>query len=892
MHQVGQTLRDVQSRKAVRVLEVHHVFGIPTYTVLEQETGRVYTVGGKTLIREAGLEPASLDYVRFLALWARVRNELAGGQLFELSESVLPLPHQRYALERALAHHQVRYLLADEVGLGKTIEAGLIIKELQARGLVERVLVVCPKGLVTQWEAEMLEKFGERFVIILPEDYGTLQKVSNSQNVFADFDRVISPMDAIKPLEERAGWDAERIAQHNAQRMEAVVDGGWDLIIIDEAHHVAGSSSEVARHKLGSALSKASPYLLLLTATPHSGKTEPFLRLMRLLDEEAFPSTQAIVREQVAPFIVRTEKRQAVDNAGQPLFKARHTQLLEIEWQARHSLQHQLYRQVTEYVREGYNKAVRERKLYIGFLMILMQRMVSSSTAAIQDALERRVAILENQQDNLHAGRYQELLESDAENALQEALHLYSTNVKEELNQLKSLLALAKQASLQGLDAKQEQLVELLQKLNRQEPGRKFLLFTEFVRTQSALVNLLNYHGFTTTCINGNLSIEERGQAMDEFRNDKQVLISTDAGGEGLNLQFASTVINYDLPWNPMKIEQRIGRVDRIGQKQDVEVYNFILKDTVENRVRQVLELKLQTILQELGIDKLQDVLDSGSAELDFTAVYVDSLLRPKYQDLHVDKLAKSIDEQVAQAKEVRSIIQEDKQLLPIPDEERRQQSFISLLRSMLAAHRAWKGEAAPHRVERELSVSDPDIRALLSLRQVWHPGQGLPVVRFPGLGVEEGILSLWEIALGEGNTDSKVLAFFVNAKGVHRPASSRILWDEMLKSGSRMEVVDTEAITEEAYNQVYEQAQDLATDAYLSLQSSYLRNNEDSYNKRQRALALRIEAAHRIGIENIRKARIARFEAEKASSQAELARKQDLCPRFTPMLIIRVTGA
>ena len=193
-------------------------------------------VGENSLQLESKPQPASKAFVQFLALWARVRQELANGQLFEVSESVLPLPHQRYAMERALAGNQVRYLLADEVGLGKTIEAGLIIKELQTRGLIERVLVVCPKGLVSQWEAEMQEKFGERFLVVRPEDYATLKKVSEDQNLFASFGRVISPMDAIKPLEERAGWDEERIAQHNADRVEAVVAGGWDLIIIDEAH--------------------------------------------------------------------------------------------------------------------------------------------------------------------------------------------------------------------------------------------------------------------------------------------------------------------------------------------------------------------------------------------------------------------------------------------------------------------------------------------------------------------------------------------------------------------------------------------------------------------------------------------------------------------------------
>lgn len=891
MLSAGQTAQNIHTGQAVQVLEARQVFGITTYIVLDPESGQVYTLGENSLRTETQVEPASKAYVRFLALWARVRAELASGHLFEVSESVLPLPHQRYALERALAGNQVRYLLADEVGLGKTIEAGLIIKELQTRGLIERVLVVCPKGLVSQWEVEMQEKFGERFLVLLPEDYATLKKVSEDQNLFASFGRVISPMDAIKPLEERAGWDEERIAQHNADRVEAVVAGGWDLIIIDEAHHVAGSSSEVARHKLGDALSKASPHLLLLTATPHSGKTEPFLRLMRLLDEDAFPNTLAIVREQVAPYIIRTEKRQAVDNQGKPLFKARHTQLVEITWQARHSLQQQLYQQVTDYVREGYNKAIRERKQYLGFLMILMQRMVSSSTAAIQDTLERRLRVLETEQDQLHTGNYKDLLETESEEALHQALTLYSADIKEEITQLQRLLALARQTSLQGLDAKQEVLVDLLQKLNRKEPGCKIILFTEFVRTQAALVQLLSFQGFTSTIINGQLSIEERNQALEDFRNDKQVLISTDAGGEGLNLQIASIVINFDLPWNPMKIEQRIGRADRIGQTKDVQVFNFILKDTVENRVRQVLEEKLKIILRELGIDKLQDVLDNASADMDFSKVYIDSILRPKFQDLHVDDLMNSINSQVQQAKAVRSIIQEEKQLSPLMDDERRQQSFLALLRAMLQAYGAWMGDEPPRKVARELSVSDPQIKELLEKRQIWHPGHGLPVLCFPSLNVENGILSLWEIALSEDRTDRKTVAFFVNDAGLQRPASARILWEELLKSNSVVEAVETLPLTQEAYNSIQNKAQEMARDAFLTLRADYLQNSEANYRKRQRALTLRIEAAGRIGIDNIRTARIRRFEKELAENQAAYTRKQDICPRFTPMLVARVTS-
>ena len=339
MPTVGESLIDIQTGRVVLIVEVHDLWGMTTCKVIDMTTNAVYSINAENLTSSGAACAASESFVRFAAAWCKVKNELANGTVFDISESVMPLPHQRYVLERAIATNDVRYMLADEVGLGKTIEAGLIIKELKTRGLIERVLVVCPKGLVTQWESEMLEKFGERFAIVSPEDYATLKKLNPDRNVFSQFPLVISPMDAIKPLEQRNGWTQERIDQYNDDRIEAVVAGGWDLIIIDEAHRVAGSTGEVARHKLGNMLSKASPHLLLLTATPHSGKTEPFLRLMQLLDRDAFPNTNAVIREQVAPYIIRTEKREAVDNEGKSLFKERHTHIVKVEWQERHSLQ-------------------------------------------------------------------------------------------------------------------------------------------------------------------------------------------------------------------------------------------------------------------------------------------------------------------------------------------------------------------------------------------------------------------------------------------------------------------------------------------------------------------------------------------------------------------------
>ena len=184
----------------------------------------------------------------------------------------------------------------------------------------------------------------------MPSDYDTIRRLTDSNDVYSQYDQVISPMDGIKPIEKHIGWDQERVDKYNDERINAVINSGWDLIIIDEAHRVAGSSSEVARYKLGNMLAQSSQYLLLLSATPHNGKTEPFLRLVRLLDKSAFPNAQSIVKEQVAPFLIRTEKREAIDNNGNKLFKQRITHLVSMNWDDRHSMQRELYSLVTEYV--------------------------------------------------------------------------------------------------------------------------------------------------------------------------------------------------------------------------------------------------------------------------------------------------------------------------------------------------------------------------------------------------------------------------------------------------------------------------------------------------------------------------------------------------------------
>lgn len=280
---------------------------------------------------------------------------------------------------------------------------------------------------------------------------------------------------------------------------------------------------------------------------------------MQLLDRDSFPDESGIVQDRVQPFVIRSEKRLAIDAEGQPLFKPRSTRLQAVAWQAKHAAQRQLYEAVTDYVRHGYNQAMAAKQRHIGFLMILMQRLVTSSTAAIRTTLERRQALLDTPE--LQAGLFDlsetdEWAELDGQSQLDTALH--TTSWAQEKSEVDMLLALARETEQQGTDAKAEALLELIYKLQQEEndPELKILVFTEFVPTQAMLAEFLESRGFSVALLNGGMDLDARTRAQDAFSQDMRILVSTDAGGEGLNLQFCHVIVNFDMPWNPMRLEQ------------------------------------------------------------------------------------------------------------------------------------------------------------------------------------------------------------------------------------------------------------------------------------------------------------------------------------------------
>lgn len=805
-----------------------------------------------------------------------------------LASGIIPLPHQLHVLNRAMENNNIRYILADEVGLGKTIEAGMIIRELKSRGLVSRILVVCPTGLVTQWASEMQEKFHEKFQVILPSDYDTIRRITDNDDVYGQFDQVISPMDSIKPIEKHAGWSDEKVEKYNQERIYSIINSGWDLIIIDEAHRVAGSSGEVARYKLGNLLSKASPYLLLLSATPHNGKTEPFLRLIRLLDADAFPNAKSIVREQVAPFLIRTEKREAIDNNGNLLFKNRITHLVSITWDQRNNLQQELYEMVSSYVAKTYNKALRNRKknMCLIFLLIIMQRMVTSSTAAIRQSLERRLNVLQEQRTRVGNLTEEDLDELNIEDGVEDALEAISLDMELEIEELKEIISLAKQAQFQNRDAKVEPLFNEIDTILSEERTQKIIIFTEFVATQEYLRSLLINRGYSVTILNGGMSIEERNAAMQEFRNQTNIFISTDAGGEGLNLQFANIIINYDLPWNPMKIEQRCGRVDRIGQQRDVHIYNFIVADTVENRVREVLEEKLSIILKEMGVDKYSDVLDSEVAECDFTDVYMRSIGHVAQIEKNLYPVESEMKQQLANAKKYKDVIREDKDLTKLVGTESNF-DVDSALRTMLTYYECWQGHD-PRLIDR-ISIVDEEITRHLKTEIVQDHIAPLMSVRIADFPNEAGYFMLWELSISDKESGKRTIPIFVNDSMVLRPMAGKRIMDVFLDAGSRLTVSSMQNISECIYSELEKMCMDFAYDTFMELKDKQIQQNQESYNKYMYALKIRQEAAEHIGIENIRRSRLKTLEREKENIESEYKKGLQVYPDFRMIMMVRL---
>jgi superfamily II DNA or RNA helicase len=889
----------------------------------------------------------SPEALAYLTAAARVGEALTQEVLLApIGAPVIPLPHQLHALSRAVGGDRIRYLLADEVGLGKTIEAGLILRELKLRGLVRRVLVVAPAGLVTQWVSEMKTHFHEDFRLILSEDLSALERWTSEGNPWQSHPQVVTTMDGIKPLDSRRGWSATDVAEFNRRHIEDLVAAGWDLVIVDESHRLGGSTEDVARHQLGRALAECAPYLLLLSATPHQGKSDAFQRLLSLLDPLAFPDVASLTQERVRPFVIRTEKRHAVTADGQPLFLPRRTELRAIPWQERHQRQRDLYEAATAYARNGYNRALAKQQRHIGFLMVLLQRLVSSSTRAFAHTIERRLAVVRSlrpgspgTQPPAGTGWFdpRQALEADGEQQITWAVGVDLQGQAEELAELETLLTTARQAEAAGPDPKAEALVDLLQQMQQEtgNPEVKILIFTEFLPTQDMLAGFLRARGCTVGCLNGSLDLEDRRTLQRQFATDLRILISTEAGGEGLNLQFCHIVVNYDLPWNPMRIEQRIGRVDRIGQRQVVRAFNLVLADSVEHRVRDVLEEKLAVILAEFGVNKTGDVLDTAEAEVVFERVYRESILAPETVERSVESALAQVRQAAAARRAGAGVLGSEGQVGNNRLEALRDHPIFHWLERMVVSYcrshggraeiqdrrgrRSWNltwpdgstaervvftpQEAAADPRARHLTLEDPAVRGLAQRPWVWAPGQPIPLVLVGDIptGVM-GYWSLWRIAVRSAYTATssddqlsrshRVLALFMRDDGrVFQPTARRV-WDVLIAG----EWLAGDPVAGEASANAFSRLRTLAEEhgdpLYRRILDEHRLRLGREREKGERAFRVRREAISRIGLEQVRNHRLAALIAEEATWTAHLKDQEDLRPELTALVLLRVEGA
>lgn len=910
-----------------RVVETQTLWGETICRVWLPDQDTVVRVRADRLkaLTEAGA--ASSDGIKYTCAAARIADALTQDVLLApIESSVIPLPHQIQALSRAVAGDHVRFLLSDEVGLGKTIEAGLIMREMKLRGLVSRTLVVAPKGLVTQWISEMRTHFAEEFRLLAPGDFSAYRRIAGDENIWRSFHQVVTSMDSVKPLDGRRGWTREQVAEYNRDRFEDLMAAGWDLVIVDEAHRLGGSTDQVARYRLGTGLAEAAPYLLLLSATPHQGKTDAFHRLVSLLDSEAFPDIESISRDRVQPYVIRTEKRRAIDAEGKPLFKPRQTQLVPVSWQDRHRGQRSLYDAVTEYVRDGYNQALQEKRSYIGFLMILMQRLVVSSTSAIRTTLERRLEVLEEPEEQLSlfpSFLEEEWTDMDGQDQIETLLKTRMKALRNEREEVKLLLRAAKKCEGTGPDAKAEALLDWIYRLQQEEadPDLKVLIFTEFVPTQGMLRLFLVERGFAVVCLNGSMDMDERKRVQESFAKDARVLISTDAGGEGLNLQFCHVVVNYDIPWNPMRIEQRIGRVDRIGQDHEVRAINFVFEDSVEHRVREVLEQKLAVIFAEFGIDKASDVLDSAQAGQIFDDLYVEAILHPEEVERSVEKAANLIEGQARELRASASILGAAEELDPTEAQRLMTHPLSYWVERMTVSHiRSRRGEAERLRggwrlkwpdgtedhdvifigkdaekapASKHLTLEDPRIRGLAMRLPRVAPGQPVPVIGLSGLPVDvRGAWSLWRIAIQTDEwSQRRIMSLFVNDDGRTLAPTARRIWDEMLT----VDVTIRGYVEGEEADRIYHRSLDTAVTngkhVYGELLDAHRNRLRREQEKGEYAFSVRRSAVERIGLPEVRSHRLSQLSREQGTWRERLAQKMQASPDMVPLILVRLEG-
>lgn len=594
-------------------------------------------------------------------MWARN----TGQELVSLAHARINLqPHQIAVAHRVVSNYPHRFLLCDEVGLGKTIEAALIIKELRARGLAKRVLILTPAGIQRQWQYELKTRFNEVFEIFNRDTLRYLHNNLNVNNPWVERNSVIT---------------SHAFASLSEERRAEIAAAPWDLVIVDEAHHARRQrrGKSVTRtllyqlvHNLTFPPDFARRSVLFLTATPmqlhphelfsltemisptlfaseddfnaHLDQRAGLSRIVEKLEQESAKRGEELEARlptgwlpNAAGFLEWSEDdiRASLDDPAKLSEELRSKHRLSevmlrnrrasvggfmprtaFRWAVQLSdIERLVQREMEAIIREGYQRAEDDHRNAVGFLMVIWQKLLASSSAALRGSLQGRRdrLIKENLDDVLGALDLDEAIDDDQ--PVSELSAKVGQAVGDEVARLESVISLLDQI---GVDSKARALVENLREMFTVEPDGKALIFTQFRGTQDMLRDLLRRESWNVHTFHGQLSAGEKDDAVERFRGGSgpQILISTEAGGEGRNLQFAHHLVNYDLPWNPMRVEQRIGRIDRIGQTHAVSVYNFHLQDTIESRVLEVLDERIH--LFESSVGGLEPILGDAEADI------------------------------------------------------------------------------------------------------------------------------------------------------------------------------------------------------------------------------------------------------------------------------------
>lgn len=572
---------------------------------------------------------ADAAMLRLVSEAYRIRMAYLFDPLLAVHTSLIdPLPHQITAVYgEMLTRQPLRYLLADDPGAGKTIMAGLFIKELIVRGDLDRCLIVCPGNLVDQWQDELYRRLHLPFEILTNDRL----EAARTGNAFLEISLLIARLDKLSRNED---------VQAKLNQTE------WDLIICDEAHKMSasffsGEIKETKRRKLGRALSEITRHFLLMTATPHNGKEEDFQLFMALLDGDRFEGRfrDGVHVTDVSDLMRRMVKEELLKFDGTPLFPERLAYSVTYRLSDQEAI---LYEQVTNYVREEFNRAdaleSEGRKGTVGFALTILQRRLASSPEAIYQSLRRRKERLENrlrEEELLKRGAevrfksegwvspmteedledLEDATDAEVEETEEQIVDLATAaqtiaELQAEINTLKNLEALALQVRRSRQDKKWEELSKLLQDnpemFDTQGSRRKLIIFTEHRDTLNYLtdrIGTLLGRPDAVIIIHGSMGREDRKKSEEAFKQDKtvQVLVATDAAGEGINLQRAHLMVNYDLPWNPNRIEQRFGRIHRIGQTEVCHLWNLVAEETREGDVYLTLLKKLEAEREALG---------------------------------------------------------------------------------------------------------------------------------------------------------------------------------------------------------------------------------------------------------------------------------------------------